>query len=512
MKFSVLHRHSRTRRARRVLPELAQVECLENRELPAVLTFPVEQYPSFEGSRSMDGRWNRVSWVPSSSFHYFTVSQYGMDWPNTPETGNDIWFASRLNGTFTIEPQAGEEIGDQVKVTVAASFTASSSPNVSDAQVSFIASLQNTVFLTKSLSGDFPQETVSGNTSAIMRIGDTFQAAYLMEGSAHAPDVVSFFHLGPDGALSYSLRVEPYVEADITVNELTWNDATGGVDAEYSFANAPGASESSSLELYWARGNKIADIIGGPLDTLSVGPKPKTASTWYVTPEKIGVPPALATHLIVVADKNHTLEEVNETDNVFAWKHNLAGQSLMRSSLDELYPGSKDLNKLSPSFGVKVQNFIGALQAAGIQPEIKATYRPPERAYLMHWAWRIVKQDLDASQIPAYPGVDINWNYGSAALSKQAAQEMLTFLDIGANLKTAPALESRHTEGLAIDMQISWSGKKVITNASGKNVKIKNAFGSAVLNKKLIKLAATYGVMHFVPAASDTTHWSSDGN
>lgn len=40
------------------------------------------------------------------------------------------------------------------------------------------------------------------------------------------------------------------------------------------------------------------------------------------------------------------------------------------------------------------------------------------------------------------------------------------------NLRVPPALQSRHTDGLAIDMDISWSGNLSILDKDGKLVKI----------------------------------------
>ncbi len=71
-----------------------------------------------------------------------------------------------------------------------------------------------------------------------------------------------------------------------------------------------------------------------------------------------------------------------------------------------------------------------------------------------------------------------------------------------------PALTSRHTEGHAVDMSISWSGNLSITNASGATVVI-NTTPRTGMNAQLIQVGASYGV---VKLQSDPPHWSNDGH
>ncbi len=107
----------------------------------------------------------------------------------------------------------------------------------------------------------------------------------------------------------------------------------------------------------------------------------------------------------------------------------------------------------------------------GAQVTISATKRPEERAYLMHWSWMIAKGHYDASKVSAKAGVNINWWHGDQAKSEAAAQEMVDGYGIN-NLQVAPSLKSRHIEGNAIDMSISWSDSLKIKNADGTDVSI----------------------------------------
>jgi hypothetical protein len=77
-------------------------------------------------------------------------------------------------------------------------------------------------------------------------------------------------------------------------------------------------------------------------------------------------------------------------------------------------------------------------------------------------------------------------------------------------LKVAPSLTSRHVEGKAIDMQITWSGTLEIKKKDGKSVKITSAPRDST-NADLIAVGKTYGVIHFHDVQKDKVHWSTDG-
>lgn len=127
------------------------------------------------------------------------------------------------------------------------------------------------------------------------------------------------------------------------------------------------------------------------------------------------------------------------------------------------YRGSISTKDLRLPFRSRAEAFIEALRSAGAIVSIAATFRNPRRAYLMHWSWRIVKQNFDPQAVPAMEGVRIGWahldkagNY-SREDSVAAAREMVKGFQMQ-NLGVAPALKSRHTLGYAIDMTISWKG------------------------------------------------------
>ena len=179
------------------------------------------------------------------------------------------------------------------------------------------------------------------------------------------------------------------------------------------------------------------------------------------------------------------------------------------------YRGSSSLKDLRGSFRDRAEAFVDALRAAGATVTISATHRPPQRAYLMHWAWLIVKRNLDPAMVPAMDGVDINWMHNDAEgnysrqLSVAAAQAMVSGFAIE-RLGVAPSLQSRHTLGYGIDMDISWTGMLSIADADGNIIEIRTSPRSG-LNVQLRRVGESYGVIKYNRAGRDDPHWSDNG-
>ena len=168
------------------------------------------------------------------------------------------------------------------------------------------------------------------------------------------------------------------------------------------------------------------------------------------------------------------------------------------------FPTSTSTTDLTATFAASVNRFVAALKAGGASVSIAATLRPPERAFLMHYSYKVARAHLDPSTVPAMTGVDIDWVHRDAkgavnlAASRAAASQMVS----GYGIVYAPALVSRHSQGRALDMNISNYLSKSFTDASGVATVVKNAAG-------LHALGATYGVIKLV---SDPPHWSDDGH
>ena len=167
------------------------------------------------------------------------------------------------------------------------------------------------------------------------------------------------------------------------------------------------------------------------------------------------------------------------------------------------YPNSSSVEDLEPGFRAKAKEFLAALQQAGASVAISSTKRSKQRAYLMHYSWEVAKGQINASQVPAEPGVNIVWDHGNDAKSKQAAQEMVNLF----GMAHIASLTSRHIDGKAIDMSISWTETLKIKNKSGQTVDIGPPRNGAH-NTTLHAVGSTYGVKKLV---GDSPHWSSDG-
>lgn len=163
----------------------------------------------------------------------------------------------------------------------------------------------------------------------------------------------------------------------------------------------------------------------------------------------------------------------------------------------ERFPGSRTTAGLVRPFRGSVIAFIQALELARIRVSISSTWRPPERAYLMRYCWDIHHRLIQPELAPARDGVFIRWEHPSPAASLAAAEAMVRTY----GLRHRPALESRHTEGRAVDMSITaWEGK-VIIDGRGKRVKLDTL-------SDLHRVGKSYGVH---PLPGDPVHWSSDG-
>ena len=180
------------------------------------------------------------------------------------------------------------------------------------------------------------------------------------------------------------------------------------------------------------------------------------------------------------------------------------------------FPTSASVADCAQPFRDNLTAFIGALVAAGASVNIAATLRPPQRAWLMHWCWSIVKQQTDPRTIAPLDGVAVNWvhvdaqgNFDAIA-SVAAADDMVEAYGMQ-GLNVAPALKSNHISGTAVDMAISWNGSLAIKQRDGTAVQIASLPRTG-MNPDLMTVGASYGVIKFVGGASDMPHWSADGH
>lgn len=168
------------------------------------------------------------------------------------------------------------------------------------------------------------------------------------------------------------------------------------------------------------------------------------------------------------------------------------------------FPTSRSISTLASPFRERVQAFQKALIDGGAQTIIAATYRPKQRAYMMHYAAKISRGQISPENVPSMAGVGIEWVHYLRAGSIQGAELMVDEYGIGGN---PVALESMHTQKLAIDWNITWEGTLKIKNGSGRIVQI-GAPRNGSSNEALFAVGASYGVYKL---DNDPPHWSSNG-
>ena|SRR5690348_1125398 len=170
---------------------------------------------------------------------------------------------------------------------------------------------------------------------------------------------------------------------------------------------------------------------------------------------------------------------------------------------------SKSVDDLDDLFKTKVNEFIKALEAAGASVDVVNTLRNDKRAYLFHWCWLIGLGKAKASEATEKAGVDIEWDHGDEEKSKKGAREMIDGFGLAVPPKStnAPALDSRHIEGKAIDMNITWKDTIKVKKKDGTEVSVK--FDEDVnANTTLHGVGTSYGV---IKLKTDAPHWSTDG-
>jgi len=173
---------------------------------------------------------------------------------------------------------------------------------------------------------------------------------------------------------------------------------------------------------------------------------------------------------------------------------------------------SDSVDDLVEPFKSNAQAFIKALEDAGatIDPKSIETKRSDKRAYLFHWCWLIGLGKAKASEATEMTGVEIEWDHGDEEKSKKGAKEMIDGfgLAVPPDSTNAPALNSNHIAGKAIDMVITWKDTIKIKKKDGTEESV--AFMDDVnKNTKLHAVGESYGLKKLT---TDAPHWSVDGH
>lgn len=171
------------------------------------------------------------------------------------------------------------------------------------------------------------------------------------------------------------------------------------------------------------------------------------------------------------------------------------------------FPTSTSIEDLAQPFRGRVEAFLFALREAGAKVTIAATYRPPQRAYLMHFCCLVegyrdrqkIHHQIEAADVPPMAGVAIDWTCGG---DRDAAIAAAAAMRIGYEIVYPAALISNHTRRLAIDMRIAFKGTIKVQNPVGQLV-------SASCQEDLWPIGAGFGVLKL---PTDPPHWSVDGH
>lgn len=178
----------------------------------------------------------------------------------------------------------------------------------------------------------------------------------------------------------------------------------------------------------------------------------------------------------------------------------LSGREWWRANQAK-YPNSRDVSDLEPTFGSDVVRFMRELRQAGASVMITSTRRNAARAYLMHYSWKVAYGDVEPDEVPRFPGVNLRWDHGDAAASRENAREMMNLF----GMAHIAALKSNHILGKAIDMDITWKGPLVLSSSK---VKIDGPPCSGQ-NRDLHSIASK--VFNVRKLVSDPPHWSANG-
>jgi len=172
------------------------------------------------------------------------------------------------------------------------------------------------------------------------------------------------------------------------------------------------------------------------------------------------------------------------------------------------FPDSRRVADLEPAFRSSTLRFFKALHDAGATLNVRATRRPPQQAYLRHWAWAIAIGSHDPRGVPPMRGVDIEWWHGDLRESRRAAQELLEAFQSD-QLAVAPALCTKATRGLTLEFGAGWAGKLNVRLAGGSKCQLSSRPRDET-NSKLAEVAAGYGVARTGTAWSPRADWTGD--
>lgn len=288
------------------------------------------------------------------------------------------------------------------------------------------------------------------------------------------------------------------VQVDVAVTNVGDGDYNSAVVIDY--IEQESLSISTDLSVACPNQTVTFQIDGSPSGTITWtgGGQPATGSGTQFTTRF-----AQAGQVTVQAQQNDggTIRTADATVNI--WE--TSGSAWVAQ-----FPTSVATDDLVQPFRGNVDNFIAALRGGNAAVNIAATLRPPERAHLMHYSFRISREGFDPATVPEYQGVNICWVHRDANgnVNLPASTGAARAMENAYAIRFRPALQSRHTQGRAIDMNITWAGNLTMQTAGGGAQTITTLPRTGAGNVELHAVGAGYGVLKLV---ADPPHWSDDG-
>lgn len=220
----------------------------------------------------------------------------------------------------------------------------------------------------------------------------------------------------------------------------------------------------------------------------------------------------LQTHFATGPERTETVTVVYTTPNgrEASASYAISVRRLSGAEWHNLYPDHTQVNELAAPFQGNVQAFIAALQTGGAHVAIGSCLRPDERAFLMHYSYRVGHGQVAPEAVPSHPNIPICWVHRDDDGTPNAQDSIAAALALANSYGIAfpPAYPSRHSLGRAIDMTITWNGQIQVATNNGTPPVVLGPPGNNS-NPALHALGATYGVIKLIV---DPPHWSDDGH
>jgi hypothetical protein len=200
----------------------------------------------------------------------------------------------------------------------------------------------------------------------------------------------------------------------------------------------------------------------------------------------------------------------------------LSGAHWNKIATDRWGGATPNIAELESGFGSDLQKFMDMLRANNIKPKLTSAFRPKQRSYLFHWCLEVANGRMAPKDVPTMEGVEINWDHGNEAKSRQAAQA----LAVSFGLVGVAALTSNHNSGLAADMVMDFKGNttntityKIGSRTVTRTIKVDDEAIDGEKNAKKVisnigarefsKAGADFGVKRAID--NDIVHWSRSG-